>query len=203
MSVKNIEKKIIESSNDQAEQIVSDARERAADRLAAAEKNEQERAEQAEADTRDALTQQLERAATSARAANKLKLLTRKSEMLGAVFEDAVERFIGDRGGAYREWLASQVEAAGESEGTLVPAEPDRSAIEELLAEQDSPAELADESLPLRGGFVLRGDRIDEDFSLDSRLADLRAELLPELAKQAFPEKADDEKENEKDADDE
>ncbi|MFO7899287.1 MAG: V-type ATP synthase subunit E [Planctomycetota bacterium] len=186
MSVRNIEEKVVESARAEAEQLVTDARKAADERLDAAKKEQKERAEQAESEAREDLAQGLERSATSARAANKLKLLARKSEILDAVFDDAVGRFIGDRDGAYREWLEAQVAAVAGSAGTLVPAEPDRDAIAELLSDQDDPPELSDESLPLRGGFVVRGERADEDFSLDARLADLKSELLPELAKKAF-----------------
>ena len=184
MSIENIERKIAQSAKDEADRIVADAKKAAAERIESAKAEQHDRAEDAERETTRKLQQALDRAATSARAANKLKLLARKSELLDEIFEQAVERFIGDRTGDYADWLAAQVESVAKADGTLVPAEPDRDAIGKLLGKGGP--ELADESLPLRGGFVVRGEHIDEDRSLDARLGDLKAALLPELAKKAL-----------------
>jgi vacuolar-type H+-ATPase subunit E/Vma4 len=185
MSIENIEKRVLDSANDEAARAVDDAKKQAKQQRDAAREKNRRRAEQAEQDARDEFQQKLEQQVTSARAANKLKLLGEKSELLDDIFHKAVEKFIGDRGGDYQKWLAGQVDAVGDAAGTVVPAEPDRAAVEKLVADRDG-LSLSDESLPLRGGFMLRGEKIDMDMSLDTLLTDLRDQLVPELAAKAF-----------------
>ncbi len=68
-----------------------------------------------------------------------------------------------------------------------MPAEPDRAGIEKLMTTDGGDGlTLADKSLPLRGGFMLQGEEIDIDLSLDARLTDMRNGLLPELARKTF-----------------
>ena len=193
MSVENIEKKIVESAKAEAEAIVAKAEEEATRRLDSAKAENEARAADTAEETRSRLQQEHDQKATSERAANKLKLLAHKSAILGEVFEAGVERFIGSRNGDYATWLAAQIESVADEAGEVVPAEPDREAIAKLLEKQgETGLELADDSLPLRGGFVLRGEKIDIDLSLDSRLADMKGELMPELARRAFTASATD-----------
>ena len=84
--------------------------------------------------------------------------------------------------------IATQLDLVAGEEGSLVPAQEDRPALAELLSAQDrSGHRLSDDSLPLRGGFVLQGDRVDIDLSLDAQLVELKADILPELAAKTFP----------------
>ena len=187
MGVENIEKRILGSAKAEAEKIVREAEEEARARIESAKAENAKRAQAAAAATRGALQQRHGQQTTSARAANKLKLLARKSEILEDIFESAVERFIGDRDGEYANWLAARLDSVAGQTGSIVPAKDDRALIGKLLATHGgNSSTLAEESLPLRGGFVLKGDKIDIDLSLDAQLAELKEELLPELARKAF-----------------
>jgi vacuolar-type H+-ATPase subunit E/Vma4 len=188
MSVEHIEKKILDDARAEAERIVTEAREQADARVTDAQAENEQRAEREIEAERADLEQQLGRKTTAEKAANRLKLLAHKTDLLDDVFEAAAEQFIGDRAGDYARWLAGQLRAVAGEEGRIVPAEPDRAALEELLAGLKDKAglELADESLPLQGGFVLEGKTADLDLSLDTRLTELRSELKPELARNAF-----------------
>jgi len=186
MDVQNIEKRILESARAEAETITRQAEEKARDLLESARASNEERAREAVEGARQALQQQHDQQVTSAKAADKLQLLARRAGILDEVFEKAVERFIGDRGGEYRKWLSARTDSVAGESGTVVPAEPDRPLIEELLSTRDTGPTLAEKSLPLRGGFMLEGDRFDLDLSLDTQLVERKTELLPELAKKAF-----------------
>ena len=187
MSIDNIEKKIAEAAKAEADAIAAQAARQAKERLEVAKAENTSRAARAAEETRGRQQQEFDQQTTSARAANKLKLLAHKSRILEDIFDAAIERFIGDRGGEYKKWLAARLETVAGGPGSIVPAEPDRAIIEKLLANRggDGPL-LADESLPLRGGFVLRGEDVDIDLSLDAQLAEMKNELLPELARRAF-----------------
>jgi len=186
MSIENIEKKIAEAAKAEAEAIAAQAAQQAKARLEAAKAENTSRAARAAEQTRGRQQQQFDQQTTSARAANKLKLLAHKSRILEDIFDAAIERFIGGRGGEYRNWLAARLDAVAGEPGSIVPAEPDRAIIEKLLAKRGGGRSLAGESLPLRGGFVLRGEDVDVDLSLDAQLAEMKNELLPELARRAF-----------------
>ena len=188
MSVEKIERKILESARAEAERIVRRAEEEVRALLATAKTRSEKRAAEAVQDAKEALQQKHDQQVTSANAANKLKLLARKAAILDDVFDKAVETFIGKRDGAYHRWLAAQLDLVAGEEGSLVPAQEDRPALAELLSAQDrSGHRLSDDSLPLRGGFVLQGDRVDIDLSLDAQLVELKADILPELAAKTFP----------------
>ena len=188
MSIDNIENKILESAKAEAEKIIGGAKQKAAELIESAKAANEKRSSEAAKEAHEAFRQHRDQQATSARAANKLKLLARKADLLDEVFDKAVEQFIGDRRGGYRKWLAAQLSSVAGQNGAVVPAEPDRKIVAELLSDvkEGGGLELADESLPLRGGLVLRGDKADIDLSLDTQLVDLKQELLPELAAQAF-----------------
>jgi len=190
MSVDRIEKKVLESARADAERLVGKAEAAARQHVESARAENERRTKEAVERAEAELKLRLEQQATSARAGKRLQLLEKKSALLDEIFRRAVEQFVGDRGGAYRTWLAAQLESVAGETGELVPAEPDREAVEQLLGalKQGEGLTLADESLPLRGGFLLRGEKVDIDCSLDARLEELRAELLPQLAGKAFPE---------------
>ncbi len=187
MSVENIEKKILESAKAEAETALAQAEEQAKARLDAAKAENEARAADAAEETRERLQQEHDQRTTSARAANKLRLLAHKARILDEIFGAAVERFIGDRSGKYAEWFAARIESVANETGRILPAEPDRAIVEKLLDKHGGKGlELADESLPLQGGFVLKGEKVDVDLSLDSQLAEMKADLMPELARRAF-----------------
>jgi len=188
MSVESIEKKILGDARAEADRIVAEAESAAAAALEATTARNAARLAAAVEEARAAGEQRRHQKATSQRAAGKLHLLARRAELLDDVFDAAVDRFIADRDGAYRDWLTAQLASVAGRAGTVVPAESDRALIAELLADlkEATGPDLSDDNAPFRGGFLLKGERIDLNLSLDARLADLKAGLLPELAKKAF-----------------
>jgi len=189
MSIENIEKTILGSARAEAEKLVAEATAEAEAALAAAKAESEERKESAQAETQAALEQERHQQETAAKAANKLRLLTHKAEILDEIFQAAVTRFIGDRSGGYSEWLVAQLRSVASERGEIVAAKPDRNAIAALLADRAAAdgLALADDSLPAQGGFLLRGEKVDLDLTLDTRLDAIRETLLPELAGRAFP----------------
>ena len=188
MSTENIEKKVLESARAEAEKIVREAEEAARKRMAAAQAESERRTAQAAEEAGAALEQKLHQQTTSETAANKLKLLTHKAAILEEVFAKAIDQFIGDRSGDYRNWLSAQLQSVAGESGAIVPAQDDRPVIQELLwdLKEGDGLSVAEDSLPLRGGFVLKGEKVDLDLSLDTQLAELKEKLLPELAVKTF-----------------
>jgi len=187
MSIDNIEKKVLESAKAEAEKITREAQERADGRVKAARAKNEKRAHDSVEQARRALEQERDQHATAARAEGRLKLLARRADILNEVFDAAVDRFVAGRDGAYCEWLSERLASVAGEKGVIVPAEPDRKAISDLLEKQGGDGlEIAAESAPIRGGFLLKGDKMDIDLSLDTRLAETKGRLMPELARRAF-----------------
>ncbi len=187
MGTENIRQKVLYSAKAEAERILSEARRQAAERVAAAKSESEARIAAETEATRRSLEQQHEQQITARRAANKLRLLELKGTILNEVFHTAVERLVGDRTGDYAAWLAGQLAEVEGMEGRIVPSAADREAIETWFSQHKAHRlELASENAPIRGGFLLEGTQVDADFSLDARLAEIRTELLPELARKMF-----------------
>lgn len=187
MATKNIEQRVLETAKAEAEALAAEAKRKAGERLAAAKTDNEQRAADAAEETGAKLQQEHDQQTTSERAANKLRLLAHKSRILEDILDTAVDQFIGHRGGEYEKWLAARLDSVAGESGSIVPAESDRAGIEKLMADHGGNGlALADESLPLRGGFMLQGEKIDVDLSLDAQLTDIRNGLLPELAQRAF-----------------
>lgn len=187
MATEKIEQRVLETAKAEAEALAAEAKRKAEEQLEAAKAENEQRAAGAAEETRERLQQEHDQQTTSARAANKLRLLAHKSRILNDVFEAAVEQFIGDRGGNYEKWLAAQLDSVAGESGSIVPAEADRAGIEKLMTKHGGDGlTLADEPLPLRGGFMLQGEQIDIDLSLDAQLMDMKNGLLPELARRVF-----------------
>ena len=187
MSTESIEKRIRADAEAQATKLVAQAEAEAAQRLDAAQERSRQRTAAAAEAARTAGEQRRQQQATARRAAGKLKLLALRAELLDEVFNAAAERFAAQRDGAYRQWLAAQLAAVAGKTGSVVPAERDRELIASMLPELDTDGlTLSENNATLLGGFLLVGDRIDVNLSLDTRLAEVKAELLPGLAKRAF-----------------
>lgn len=187
MSLDNIETKIIDSAKAEADKIAREAQEQADERIKSAHAKNEKRAHNSVEQAHKALEQERDQHVTAARAAGRLKLLARRANILNEVFNAAVDRFVGARDGAYREWLSARLASVAKQKGVIVPAEADRKIISDLLEKQGGDGlEIAAESAPIRGGFLLKGDKMDIDLSLDTRLAETRSKLMPELARRAF-----------------
>ena len=188
MGLENIRKRIVEDAGAEADALVARANEHAAKLADEARARNDERRRGALEEAEDTLRQHHDEQVTAARAANRLKLLGRRAELLNDVFDAAVERFVGDRKGDYRTWLSARLTSVAGEKGTIVPAAEDRGPLGELLEglKGADGLQLGKESLPLRGGFVLQGEKADLDLSLDTQLAEAREELLPDFADRAF-----------------
>ncbi len=193
MALENIRTRILEAAQAEADAVLRAGEAAARKQLDQAVAGNDARFKKAEAEIRARLRQQHDRDVTAANAANRLELLVQKSEILNQFFDAAVERFVGRRDGDYRQLLARQLDSVAGETGAVVAAAADRAAIEQLLAElkkqnRGAGLSVAEESRPLRGGFILQGEKTDIDLSLDTWLADVKEELMPEMARRAFGE---------------
>ncbi len=190
MTLKRIEDHVLEKSRAEAQKVLDEGR-READAALRSAREETDRKVKGELDRLKVdLDAALDREISGRRASRGQELLVDKSRVLDDVFKRAAERLLKDPG--YWELLRRRLkELAGQPGSVLCRAE-HREAVGRLIdglkAETGGKVPpLADESANILGGFVLRGDRVDVDFSLESELAALHERILPELAAKAFP----------------
>ena len=188
--LKRIEDRVLSKSRAEADKVLAEGRAEAESLLAAA-REEADRKLVAELERLKAeLAASLDREVSGLRSSRAQELLGDKTRLLDDVFRRAADRLLGSP--AYWDLVRRRLkELAGKSGVVLCRAE-HRDTVAKYLAELaretggKMPA-LAAESANISGGFVLRGERVDIDFSLESELATLRERVLPELAAKAFP----------------
>ena len=188
MSLKDIEKKVMASAQEEARQIVEKAEAEAKaelERRAAALREEHNRKI---ALGKAEVEQEADREVQSRRAEHNMKVLEAKNQVVGEVFARARERVLASDGFDYGAWLAAQVRLAAQTgNGTLYCAERDRATVEAVLGEVGAEGiTLAPEPGMMAGGVFLVGEGADLDLTLEAALGDLREELLVPLAEKLF-----------------
>lgn len=125
-----------------------------------------------------------QRVVTAARLRARAMLAQARRDVLEEVFAGARDGLAGFAG--YRERLLEALVAVAGGEGTLVLSPADRDRLGPWLVEQARGRglrlELAAETRPMAGGFVLREGRVETNVSLDVVLDSLRDDLEPEVA---------------------
>jgi len=193
MSVERIREVILAEARGEADSIESEARRRHDERLEAARKQiEQEfqrRFEQAERRAR----QDSERRVLHRRSEHNLALLQQRNTILDDLFRQAGEQLRDLPDEQYRELIGAWMEeippdAAGQvfchrrDEGRLRPL------LDGLNGSRgaDARLDLQPGDGPETGGVIFRAEKFEIDLSVDTRLASLREELAPEIARRVF-----------------
>ncbi len=186
-----IENHVLSKARAEAAEIASKAGVEA-ERIAAAAREECDKRSRAELDrVRADLAAESEREAAVLRGRGRAERLAMKSRILDDVFRKAAERLVKD--GAYWDLLRRRLRDLAGQKGRVLCRAEHREALGRHIAELNretggkAPA-LADESADILGGFILRGDHVDVDFTLETELAAFRERILPELAAKAFPD---------------
>jgi vacuolar-type H+-ATPase subunit E/Vma4 len=155
---------------------------------------ESARLRQAHAQRLDAMQAEMERAfdreTSSRRTEARLELLKVKNDILEEVFRRAFEGVLSLPGGGYERWLRGRLQAAPDVPGAVVSAnERDHGRLARLLTEvKGGAARLDPRPVAIRGGFILRGERADLDFSVEARMGEVRERLAQTLAAEMFKE---------------
>jgi len=198
MLVERIKKAILDAARAEAEKIESEAaRKRGRDLAAAREQIEREFAGKFDA-ARQAAERESRQKLMQARSAVALELLARRNSILDDVFQQAAERVRDLPDDEYRklvgDWMAYISAGSG---GELLCRREDAERlgplVEQLNAARDQAAalKLVPGDAPLLGGVILRTEKFEVNLSVDSRLANLREEMAPEVARMIFPAQTD------------
>ena len=188
MSLKDVERKVMASAEEEARQIIEEAEAQAKaelERRSAALREENSRKITL---GKARVDHEAEREIHSRRAEHNMKILEAKNQVIDEVFRLARERILASDGFDYGAWLAAQVRLAAEKgTGTLYCTERDRATVEAVLRETGAQGiTLAPEPGMMAGGVFLVGEGADLDLTLEAALGDLREELLVPLAEKLF-----------------
>lgn len=113
--------------------------------------------------------------------------------LLDEVFDQARAKLAADRGGEYRDRLLNALSEMAGGAGQVILSPADRQSLGPWLVAQANARsraslQLADETRPLLGGFVLVTGPVEVNVSLDAILAGIREDLEPQVARVLFGE---------------
>ena len=191
MTLKHIEDHILEQAKAEAAAIMDAARRTSGEIVSAARRKADEEYAAAIARVKEELKTESDRVLAARQAECRMELLKLKSRILDDIFAGAREKLLASD--AYRRLVREQLRSLAGEAGQILCRVEDRKTIAAMLSELGrEPSrklpDLAEEPADIAGGFILRGDAFDLDFSLDSQLEALRTEVRPELIAEAFPE---------------
>ena len=189
MTLEKIQDHVLQKARAEAAALVDEARKKADAELAAA-RDEADRKLKAALDRLQAeLDGALDREVSGLRASRGQEILVDKSRVLDDAFKRAAERLLASP--AYWDLVRRRLAELAGQKGELLCRAEHRDAVAKLVDELHRETggkmpPLAKDSANILGGFILRGERVDIDFTLESELAVLRERILPELAAKAF-----------------
>jgi vacuolar-type H+-ATPase subunit E/Vma4 len=193
MSLENLRKALLADAQQEAEAVRREAQANAeayvAQRLAQAE---QEAERHFHRESR-AVEEEFKRKLTALRTEKNKALLERRNALVRMVFERARHQVLHLPESDYAAWLRRLLHRTAEqSGGVLIVHSEDRVIAERLVTEwnnahgSEKSLTLAEETLPERGGFILRTPQYEIDATLGSLLGEVERVLAPEIAARLF-----------------
>jgi len=194
VSVDRIKTAILSEAGKEADRIREAGRKKADEKYRGAEHQLAERLRQRLQEAEQYQRDLANRAIIALRSQLSMELLTAKNELVDRVVDKALDSVVNLPSNGYRVLLMKWLKAAPQGEkGELLLNERDRKAFGQQLVTdlnrvrpKEAALVLAQQTLPIRGGFVLRTARYEIDRTLDSTIAKLREEMAPEIASELF-----------------
>jgi len=195
MTVERIKEAILREARQEAESILEEARSRHRERLEEAKKRLDAEFEDRFRRAAASAERESEREVMQRRAEHNMELLRRRNQILDELFSRAAELLVSLPDEEYRQVIAGWAkELPKDVGGRLLCNSRDEERLRPMLDElnqarqEDARLELVPGEAPALGGVVFTSERFEIDLSLDSRIAALRQELAPEVARFVFGE---------------
>lgn len=128
----------------------------------------------------------LDGAATRARLDGRKELLAAKREVLDQTFETAYRTLCEQNADWLSALYARVLKVEAEAGDTVVPAAPDREAVQRAIALSGADVRMADQDAPAERGFLLLGKSYEKDCSLSAILSELRDREETKVAEVLF-----------------
>ena len=199
MSLESIRQSVLREAQEEAETIVQEAQEEAQAIVARAEEEARTREEETTARERSRLEEHVAQTLAGLRRNQRLEVLEAKHRQIGELFEEARKAILSMPDSEYLAMLSEWTSGMDPSlEGEVLTGPMDRDRVDRTFlrrVNRGRPSEgrlnRGASDLPIEGGFVLKTERFEIDWSLDARLQDLQAELTPDFARRLFEETSD------------
>jgi len=193
MSLERIRKAILDEARAEADRLESEARARRDERLAAAARElELEFKRRFEAASENA-RREVERRLARRRAELNMELLRERNAILDRLFRQAAARLADSPDEHYQRVVAQWMKEIPQGvAGDVLCNERDAARLSPLIEKlnasraPEARLRLVAGDRPAMGGVIFRTEKFEIDLSLDSRLAALRVELAPQVAKMIF-----------------
>lgn len=194
MDIDRVRSAVLEEATKEAEKVVAEARRRAHDELANAERDLNERQEMRLAHAHAALQEKAALTVQRERTEKAKQILARKNEVIARVFDLAREQLARLAPDEYRALLVKWLVAADpDQSGEVILSKRDRDALGADVVRQANeqlgrPAfTLSEHTVHALGGFVFRASSYELDHTFDAQLKTLRKGLVTEIASKLFP----------------
>lgn len=199
MSLESIRQSVLREAQEEAEALVREAQEEAKAIVARAKEEARAQVEEATARERARLEEQVAQTLAGLRRNHRLEILEAKHRQIGALFEEARKAILSMTDPEYLTMLSEWIGRLDSSIGGKVCTGPiDRDRVDGAFLRRVNRGRSPEgrftrgaSDLPIEGGFVLKSERFEVDWSLDARLQDLQDELTPDLARRLFEEGPD------------
>ncbi len=191
MALSNVEEAVLGRARGEADKILQTAKQVAERRKERESGRLREQHKHGVEAARAELEGVLEREASASQTRDRLELLKLKNEIIEEVFTKALDGIISLPDDGYRKWLKSQLECLPPMEDAkIVTKDRDKDTVGQILEETNSGSgfKLSDETVRIRGGFLVQGRQVDLDYSVESLLRDLRESLAQQVAARLFGE---------------
>ncbi|MDD5066003.1 MAG: V-type ATP synthase subunit E [bacterium] len=198
MALEDIVKKILSEAENEARQILDEARKEAdkiirenKQSLQDLEKKEKVRIDQESEEYRKRLVQMAD-------LEMRKELLSLKQQLVADVFKIVEDRILSLPREDYQEFIANkiiEIIETGTEEIVLTEKDKERitpdfvekinSRLKEKLREKGQ-LKIAGETIPIKGGFILRSEKVQYNNSVESILKELREKIEPDIVKKLF-----------------
>ena len=188
-----MERAVLRRAQEEADGILGEAQRKADARYEAESRRLRGEHERRVAVSRAELEGDLDREAGTRESEDRRKLLQVKNEIMDSVFQQAADGIRSLPHDGYATWMREQFARVPRmSAARIAVNKQDRDLAARLLKAMSENAhlELSDKPAPIRGGFLVHGEKLDFDYSVDSLLGVVRESLAEETAKRLFGDEA-------------
>ena len=191
MALMDMEQAVLRKAQEEADLILNEARTRADARFERESARLRQEHEHRVAAARSEMVSALEREISARETDDRLKILKGKNEIIDEIFTRTVGsiRSLPDQG--YERWLKAQLSRVSKALGGRVAVnERDAQLMARLIKGlPDNPdLSLAAEPAHIEAGFLVQGEQVDLDFSVEVLLSALRESLSRQIATRLFGE---------------
>jgi V/A-type H+/Na+-transporting ATPase subunit E len=197
MSLEKLVQRILSDAREYADGILNDARLRRLDMLNQAKEDAKQRYTEIVENARRSAAEEKQQRITAALLEARKDILEEKQRIIQGVFDRAIQEVHSLPSERYIQVLLGQLLSVGRDlEGEIILSDEDRARLGEELVKKGNEmikkaggggrVTLSEETRPIQGGFILKTESLELNYSLDAQIETHREELVEEITKVLF-----------------